>query len=57
MIYKSEDRCIMCGKIIPEGRYCCKICEIEVQDNKHKIEKTIKNQYIGLSNNYCFIDK
>ena len=27
MMYHSEERCVMCGEIIPEGRMVCLRCE------------------------------
>lgn len=27
MMYFSEERCVMCGEIIPEGRMVCPRCE------------------------------
>ena len=27
MMYFSEERCVMCGEIIPEGRMVCARCE------------------------------
>lgn len=27
MMYFSEERCVMCGEIIPEGRMVCLRCE------------------------------
>lgn len=27
MIYRSEDTCICCGEVIPEGRQVCFLCE------------------------------
>ena len=33
-----EDRCVMCGRIIPEGRQICPICEKgEPMDTKEKL--------------------
>ncbi len=28
----SEDRCVCCGEIIPEGRMICKRCEMSGED-------------------------
>lgn len=30
--YYSENRCVCCGEIIPEGRQICKKCEEEAND-------------------------
>lgn len=37
----TENRCVMCGDIIPEGRQVCKMCEIkcpnvEIKDDEFK---------------------
>lgn len=28
----SEDRCVMCGQVIPEGRMVCPLCEKDVEE-------------------------
>lgn len=33
----SEDRCVCCGDIIPEGRQVCKICESNFKKPNEKI--------------------
>ena len=50
----SEDRCVICGEIIPEGRMICPDCEAgkvsltigdrfsTAQENKKKTEMTIE---------------
>lgn len=30
----SEDRCVCCGKIIPEGRMVCPVCEMDVENGE-----------------------
>lgn len=30
----SENRCVMCGDIIPEGRMVCHACENKIENNK-----------------------
>ena len=30
-----EDRCIMCGEIIPEGRQVCWSCEHKIMEDKN----------------------
>ena len=32
MMYFSEERCVMCGEIIPEGRMVCLRCERTVTE-------------------------
>lgn len=34
VINYSEERCVMCGQIIPEGRMVCLTCEMKVQEQK-----------------------
>lgn len=36
----SEDRCVMCGQIIPEGRQVCPLCESKCKERKagHKMK-------------------
>jgi len=29
----SENRCVMCGEIIPEGRQVCLRCEVKINDS------------------------
>lgn len=29
-----EDRCVMCGEIVPEGRMVCLLCERTVMETK-----------------------
>lgn len=41
-----EDRCVMCGEIIPEGRMVCPVCEERVLTRKG--EQTMKT---GTRNN------
>jgi predicted nucleic acid-binding Zn ribbon protein len=35
MMYFSEERCVMCGEIIPEGRMVCLRCE-RAASEQHK---------------------
>ena len=37
----TEDRCVMCGAIIPEGRQVCWICERKVHERKSDPDKKI----------------
>lgn len=34
-----EDRCVMCGEIIPEGRMVCPVCEERVLTRKETGEQ------------------
>lgn len=40
-----EDRCVMCGEIIPEGRMVCPVCEERVLTRKG--EQTMKARTNG----------
>ena len=35
----SEDRCTMCGEVIPEGRQVCPTCEHKVENAEHKLHR------------------
>lgn len=35
-----ENRCVMCGAIIPEGRQVCKICESECDAYDSVVDRT-----------------
>lgn len=37
-----EDRCIMCGCIIPEGRMVCPVCSGEVEERNRETEELEK---------------
>lgn len=41
----SENRCVSCGEIIPEGRQVCRTCEIKAEEGitmgQHKYNHTI----------------
>lgn len=41
-----EDRCIMCGEYVPEGRQVCKVCEQQILNNNKQISKSKKKSYI-----------
>ena len=32
----SENRCICCGDVIPEGRHVCPICEARAEDKREE---------------------
>ena len=34
VIIYGEERCVMCGQVIPEGRMVCPTCEMKVQEQK-----------------------
>lgn len=35
----AEDRCIICGNIIPEGRQVCLMCEVSICESEHRNRK------------------
>lgn len=37
----SEDRCVCCGEIIPEGRMICKRCEVSDEEIKRQLTARI----------------
>lgn len=41
-----EDRCIMCGEYVPEGRQVCKVCKQQILNNNKQISKSKKKRYI-----------
>lgn len=52
-----EDRCIMCGDIIPEGRMVCPNCESNIMQ-KTKDKSSVKNKnttHIGLGDTTPFL--
>ena len=40
MMYFSEERCVMCGEIIPEGRMVCLRCERAASEQPKTPEST-----------------
>lgn len=36
----NEERCIMCGEIIPEGRQVCKECKMNLYESKARVITT-----------------
>ena len=32
----AEDRCIVCGAIIPEGRQLCLMCEVLIDESERR---------------------
>lgn len=38
MMYFSEERCVMCGEIIPEGRMVCPCCERTVTEQAKTLD-------------------
>lgn len=46
MTYFQEDRCVMCGEIVPEGRMVCPCCEREVTaQTKEPDCRSVKTQH------------
>lgn len=46
------DTCCCCGKIVPEGRYVCYICEKTHYKNTHEC-KYYENDKCALTSNVC----
>ena len=44
-----EDRCVMCGEIIPEGRQVCLICDKKIYGNGTGGQKMANKLYRFLS--------
>ena len=36
----SENRCVCCGEVIPEGRQCCRECVDKYMENERKARYT-----------------
>ena len=46
MMYHSEERCVMCGEIIPEGRMVCLRCERAVTEQAKTLDcQSVKTQH------------
>ena len=41
-----EDRCIMCGEYVPEGRQVCKSCEERVIGGEKPVKRSKKERHI-----------
>lgn len=41
-----EDRCIMCGEYVPEGRQVCRVCEQQILDGDKQVKKSKKERHI-----------
>lgn len=35
-----EDKCVMCGRYVPEGTQVCNICKEEVESGAYKLKKS-----------------
>lgn len=46
----SDNKCIFCGEIVPEGRQVCPICESKVQEGESLIEKKIDTKKHTIKN-------
>lgn len=38
-----DDRCVMCGRYVPEGVQVCNICTAEVESGAYKLKKSKKS--------------
>lgn len=46
---RNEDRCVMCGAVIPEGRQVCKACEnMVLRRPAHDIQEEETNEDISI---------
>ena len=46
MMYFSEERCVMCGEIIPEGHMVCLRCERAVTEQAKTLDcQSVKTQH------------
>jgi len=41
----SENRCLMCNEIIPEGRMVCPLCEHNVVNDEYNPKVLARNKY------------
>ena len=41
----SENRCLMCNEIIPEGRMVCPLCEQNVVNDEYNPKVLARNKY------------
>ena len=40
----SENRCVCCGSIIPEGGQVCRLCQKEADEKLYDAERTLKRR-------------
>lgn len=46
MTYFQEERCVMCGEIVPEGRMVCPFCERAVMEQTKVPDcRSVKTQH------------
>lgn len=46
MTYFQEERCVMCGEIVPEGRMVCPCCERAVTERTTELDcRSVKTQH------------
>ena len=41
----SENRCLMCNEIIPEGRMVCPLCEQNIVNDEYNPKMLARNKY------------
>lgn len=41
----SENRCLMCNEIVPEGRMVCPFCEQNVINDTYNLKMLARNKY------------
>ena len=55
VIILNDNRCVMCGEIIPEGRQVCLICERKANERQTDPDKKVssKVQRHGMESTEC----
>lgn len=41
----SENKCVICSEVIPEGRMVCPICEINMDNDAYNQKALARNKY------------
>ena len=41
----SENKCVICSEVIPEGRMVCPICEINMDNDAYNPKALARNKY------------
>lgn len=47
IIILNDNRCVMCGEIIPEGRQVCYICERKANERQTDPDKEVSSKVQG----------
>lgn len=51
----AEDRCVICGAVIPEGRQVCLLCETLVYESDKRSSKRVVKKKNGEKRRKCVI--